>query len=333
MTKFKFIIPMIMLLLVVGIVLFLFKSNSLKVSDQKTLKHVKLVEYFAKYTENLWFVGPSEDSILECKNLAKDAPIDYYRCNKKYLECALDKKINYNGRVYKGFLTPDLVVTYKSDKKRLKFQLDDNCHMAYLPQNLYSNGIKNSSESLWDNINRNFYIDKYYVSNANIYEWNPTLVKEPNYKANLSLSIKEKRKYCKSVGKSLLESHIFDAASFIYDRDSKNNYFYKHRANFKKGRSFLRQNKDLKLRDCYRAYVLGCEKLYAFKNFDSMSLTWTGINYALGAYPEVLINRFDSKLNLKSSSMFLDKFREDHRVGYRTSLKEEKGAFRCMLQL
>lgn len=332
MTKFKFIIPKIALLLVVGILFFVYKSKYLSNPDKINQAKDNKITYFANYLHSIWTIGPSHDEILACKNLDKTAPINFYRCNKDFLKCALGKKHKFNDQVY-DITIANHNVWFKSKDEDYKFKLTDRCHMSYLPQKKYSYGLTNEPQYLWDNLSQNIYIDKFYVSNQDIYNWNPNLIKESNYRANLNLSTDQKIKYCGSKGKKLLEARFFDAASFIYDQDQKNNYFYKHKTSFTKGRSFLSSNDELSIKNCYRAYVKGCEKFYEFKNFDDMSLTWIGINYSLGSHPEEMVNRFDNDLNFKESSMHLDKNSKAHKVGHRINKKDKKGAFRCILQL
>lgn len=332
MMKFKFIIPKIGLLLVVGTLFFVYKSKYLDKTELKRRNKVDKVTYFANYLHNIWFVGPSLDDILSCPNLDKEAPINFYRCSREYLDCALTRDLKV---AEESFVSSrkELLVSFKSESESFNFKLKKNCQMSYLPQNKYSYGLSNERKFIWDNYNRDFYIDKYYVSNYDVKNWNSALATNFSYKANTNLSLSQKIKFCQSKGKRLLEARFFDAASFIYDKDAKNNYFYKHKTNFTKGRSFLSSKDGLRLKDCYKAFVLGCEKFYQFKNYDNMSLTWIGINYALGGHYEEMINRFDRDLTLKESSMYLAKSSKAHRVGYRTNKKDKEGAFRCMLQL
>jgi len=333
MKKSKIIITNFSLLLIVGIVFFAYKSNNLRLPEYKTIDKSKLRLNLAKRLHELWMIGPAEDELLACPKLDKSAPLAYYRCNTDYLECSFNEDIVTNGKVFRGKLIDADKVEFKSDKLSFSYKLEQNCHMVYLPQRFYSEGDKRIEENLWDNLNRHFYVDKFYVTNSEVKKWNNDSKLKDNHNANTSLTVKQKVKYCQDQGKRILEARVFDAASFLYERDPENGYFYKYRTHFTKGRTFLSKNKDLEEKNCFDSYIKGCSKFFEFQNYDNIALSSTGIANVIGSEEEYVLNRFDNRRDYKLSSKNLAMNSIYHQVGFRVDNKNYKGAFRCMLQL
>jgi hypothetical protein len=218
-----------------------------------------------------------------------------------------------------------------------------------LPQRIYGYGkVRDSKENdfVWDNFNRNIFIDRFYVTNRQVNEWR--ILNGESGKLELDrtkwplpalISLNEQRSYCHFYGKRLLEAKLFDAAS-MSPSDIKNTLpdrVFRPDTPWQRdiGKSFLgtaRVNPDYQLTplDCQLAQVKGCPE----NHFSNDSATWMGFNYSLGFYPESLQNFIEPSKNLKLSSKFLPASSEWHELG---KLSEWKGmqseampvAFRC----
>lgn len=227
--------------------------------------------------------------------------------------------------------------------------LTDTCRDTYLPERIYGYGqIKNRREEgfIWDNFNRTIFIDKFYVSNQKVNEWfllsnqKSRIQKDPkSWPYPALLNLEDQKKYCSFFGKRVLEAKLFDAATMtpsdikngLPDRVERPQTPWQRDLN----RSFLgmiRNNPDYELTplDCQLAQVKGCPP----EIFTTDSATWMGINYALGFYPESLINNIEPEKNLKVSSRFLAADSEWHELGVRGSWEgsqssERPVAFRC----
>lgn len=82
--------------------------------------------------------------------------------------------------------------------------------------------------------------------------------------------------------------------------------------------------------DCDLAQVQGCHE----KFYTTDSVTWMGMNFALGFYPESLVNNIEPEKNIKMSSKFRAAESEVHELGVLgrwsgENQKEFPVAFRC----
>lgn len=228
--------------------------------------------------------------------------------------------------------------------------LTDTCRDTYLPQRKYGYGKvdakKKDQDFSWDNFDRHIFIDRFYVTNQQVNEWHllngkMEKIEKDRFKWPLPalLSLKEQKKYCSFWGKRLMEAKLFDAASMT--PGNLNNPLPERvqrpatpwQRDF--GKSFLgmaRVNPDYQLTplDCQLAQVQGCKEKY----FSTDSVTWMGMNYSLGFYPESLINDIEPEKNLKVSSRFYHPASEVHELGVLSNWKGEVSneipvAFRC----
>jgi hypothetical protein len=230
--------------------------------------------------------------------------------------------------------------------------LTDTCRDTYLPQRIYAYGkavLNNKTEGfIWDNFDRNIFLDKFYVTNQKINQWHLLNGKNDKFMADRSkwahpalLSLKEQIEYCASMGKRVLEAKLFDAAT-MSPIDSKNpmpDRVTRPQTPWQRdlSKSFLgmaRINPDYQLTplDCQLAQVQGCTQRF----FSTDSATWMGFHFPIGFYAESLLNDIEPGKNLKLSSRFLPADDEAHELGVRGSWKGEQTdlekrpvAFRC----
>lgn len=206
--------------------------------------------------------------------------------------------------------------------------LTDTCRDAYLPERIYGYGkIEKENNFEWDNFNREIFIDKFYVSNQQANEWRilsgePTKVVSDRklWPEPALLSAKEQKAYCSFWGKRPMEATLFDAATMTPTdlKEPMPERVARPQTPWQRdiGKSFLgmaRINPDYQLTplDCQLAQVKGCTD----KLFTTDSVTWMGMNYALGFYPETLVNTIEPSRNLKISSKFHPPDSRVHELG------------------
>lgn len=350
------------------------RENKEKPSEFKNLTEIKV--NFLKKLQKRWSLGDREGAIksgdLSCplieSDLLKVHP-SFYNCNPLYLECFLQsEKYKHNFlkmNEYQVELVLDNQKIINYDRRQspiLKFKLNNEiefsvklkntCRDTYLPQRKYSAGPKDV-DLLWDNFYETVYIDKKYISNLDIYLWNGNK-EEPLFGPSTNLSVLEREAYCQSQGKQVLQSRYLDAASYYVDTTDKNpDYIFKFPYPWTKKRS-LDFGKKILSRECFNIFAKGCDKIRPLEYFEPIGTSWMGISYALGVYPEFVVNKFYPMANLKISSFYLDIESSWHKVGMRSSfvnkeinwvneynstkerfikIENPKVAFRCMSKL
>jgi hypothetical protein len=226
--------------------------------------------------------------------------------------------------------------------------LTDTCRDSWLPQRIYSYSThdQKKEEGLhWDNFDRNIFIDRFYVSNQQVNEWKLLIGQEDKvikdrklWPSPALLNRDEQVKYCNFWGKRVLEAKLFQAAA-MPPSDFKNPLATRiirydtpwQRDHSKSFLGIARINQDYQLTplDCQLAQVKGCEN----KLFTTDSVSWMGMNFPLGFFPEHLINYFQPSKNLKTSSQFIWPSAEDHQLGFwkywKGSQSDYPVAFRC----
>lgn len=225
--------------------------------------------------------------------------------------------------------------------------LADTCRDTYLPQRIYAYGkVKDKKDEgfLWDNFDRDIFIDRFYVTNRHINEWRLALGQNIITDRTLwpkpaLLPKKDQIAYCAFLGKRLLEAKLFDAASMTPGdlKDPMTRTFDRPDTPWQRdiSKTFLgmsRINPDYQLTplDCQLAQVEGCKESY----FTTDSATWMGMNFSLGFFPESLTNDIEPEKNLKKSSRFLAQASPWHELGALsgwdgTQTTKEPVAFRC----
>ena len=228
--------------------------------------------------------------------------------------------------------------------------LTDTCRDTYLPERIYAHIIeaKQSRDKLfeWDNFDRKIFIDKFYVSNQMVNEWrlligevDKIITDRLEWPRPAILSRSEQMAYCSFWGKRVLEAELFHAASMspVDSKNPLNEWYHAPQTPWQRdlSKTFLgmaRINPDYQLTplDCQLAQVQGCQEKY----YSTDSVTWMGMNYSLGFYPEALKNNYEANKNLKKSSRFFSPESEFHELGHLSSWDGQVSeklpvAFRC----
>jgi hypothetical protein len=230
--------------------------------------------------------------------------------------------------------------------------LTDTCRDTYLPQRIYAYGKaipKTRDEGfIWDNFDRHLFLDKFYVTNQQVNEWrlatgekSKLVLDRRKWPEPALINLKEQKQFCSFLGKRVMEATLFDAATMTPSdtKETKPDRVSRPQTPWQRdlSKSFLgmsRINADYQLTplDCQLAQVQGCTQ----RLFTSDSATWMGLHFALGFYPESLINTVESDRNLKESSQYLVASDDAHELGYRghwsgeqNDLEKRPVAFRC----
>lgn len=350
-TKFSFFVPLVLFLLVAIYLSGTFLSGNSKRKRKAITQHMPMMVH---ELHTAWMEGDldrvSTKETLECKtllNYKNQVSEEFFQCNQLYLNCYLSdfnfkgfKALKYQSNFFEYDHLGNLIVTLNKDDDYFRMKFMNTCRDVYLPKKKYSAGSRKRQNFIWDNLDENVYIDKYYVSNYDVREWKKRLnlplskmeKKLPLFAPNTTLTAKEKQKYCFASNRKVLESRYFDAASYIPNKKQNPKMIKKFPYHWTKKRS-------VKKFDCFDVYYKGCESKRSFKFFEGLSTSWMGIDYVLGGYMEYLPNKFDATKNLKVSSFYFDEKSKWHEIGVRGELgkdnhsnsKQDIGAaFRCM---
>jgi len=248
-----------------------------------------------------------------------------------------------------------IMVTLKVNDYQMEIVLEDSCHEIYLPRRIYAKGPKGDDyrkDKLWNNFSENIFVDRYLVTNQDILDWQENSLNQDKSilgkvdRNNLSrpstnLTFVERELFCKSRGKILMDSDVFDAASFHPDnyenprpaivirspypwsRKTKNTFLYKMQNGPKE------EDLDkLKGEYCKKVYAKECLSLLDESYVLLTSVTWIGMFNALGGYMESVKNVDNHKLNLKLSSFYFPMHSNVHQIGIRGSWNGEGFTFR-----
>ncbi len=272
-------------------------------------------------------------------------PILAYSAQPRFYQ--LYKKNNFSLNLDYGYVV-ELQVKELPGKSQVLI-LTDTCRDTYLPQRSYGYSKvadKRDNGFIWDNFDRNIFIDKFYVTNRQVNEWKILTGRSDSIEKDRTrwphpalINLKDQRDYCAYYGKRLLEAKLFDAGTMT-PADLKETLpmrVYRPETPWQRdlSKTFLgiaRINPDYQLTplDCQLAEVQGCNEKY----FSTDSATWMGIHFGLGFYPESLENFIEPKKNLKMSSRLFHPGSEWHELGVLSSWKEGPPynlpvAFRC----
>lgn len=228
--------------------------------------------------------------------------------------------------------------------------LTDSCRDTYLPQRLYGYGQVDRKQKgegfIWDNFGRHIFIDRFYVSHQQVNEWrllsseSSKMIKDRKlWPQPALLELKEQKDYCAFWGKRLLENKLFDAATMapVDTQNSIPDRVLRPQTPWQRdltktfiGMAQINPDYQLTPLDCQLAQVQGCQH----KFYTTDSVTWMGMNFALGFYPESLKNDIEPNKNLKPSSRLLPAQSTQHQLGIYahwdgTQKSEMPVAFRC----
>lgn len=301
----------VVIILLPVIFYFVFEKNKKVEVDSHNSFYKELPEFMALLNRR-WIHGDIENLWGTKSFLCSDIPkrLDtsnpsFLRCNYTYLKCVFTQGLDSVGATIKTKhhefrAKPNSFVVTKKDNLKIDFielktnkefsiKLENHCHNTYLPEKIYSTGRDPYSENIWDNYNQNIFLDKYYAGESDL-----SRGKILNY------TIEQQKEYCLKQGKTLMQSHIFNASSFFPSKYEEGFLFKSKYPWSKSGRLSLKK-----------------EKPYA------NTISWIGINHVLGDELEVFENLFDSKANLKVSNRLLRKNSYWHQLGLRANWSGE----------
>ena len=227
------------------------------------------------------------------------------------------------------FLNPD-------QQPSLKVFLESRCHSQYLPEGVYAFGPmkRGKSDKTWDNFGRKIFVDKYQVTNQEVLEWK-RLTGKKDIKVEhdvdqlalpaTQLTLQQMRDYCTFRGKTLLSTHVFDAATFYtespvqqakesifrgpypWDKRKKKNFIYRA---IKSGKYKATK------KSCTKLYSKECLKKFKQVGYQTGSDSWMGVSQVLGGQLEAFESYFDDQ-NLKVSSSYFSIKSPWHQLGVR----------------
>lgn len=267
-----------------------------------------------------------------------DISQNFSRCNPEFLTCFFaDKKLEANGREFKVQvkkvliedkpLNPNTIsgvhtiVSLEDTKTNItqKILLENTCSETYIP-------IKGD---------HSYFVDIFQVRVLDVNRWidkkNETLsIKKVNdplkqSHASTNLTLQEKRLFCESHGKSLLDKGLWEQASYYPDYSGKK--LFKHPYHWMKKHTLDKNAGDT----CSKLYSKEC--LASGKPYIQMSdnsISWSGVKEVMGGEPEVFANG-----EILTSSKYFNKKDINNQLGqYKTKATFKKPtAFRCMRKL
>ncbi len=306
--------------------------NTRFVSTQELISYVKILK-------SIWLEGDYNNQLLNKKiNCQKYTGIlsdKKLKCNPKLLICFLENhdglsELSYSieghlaANRFKELDKNNFLFTIKKNIYNLRLSFKNSCRETFLPKRIYT--MEDSTErkySWWDSLNRSIFIDKYLVTNFDVYTWlnsdqdfKATEELLPNYSEHsfdtaLGLRADEMQRYCQFHGKQLLTATYLDSAS-MHPGDYKNNKpKYPIRSKWPWSRKSKvgpvyekRKNSKLEIKKemCQQVYSKECHEKYRELSKELSSPSWTGIFQVLGSEMEYLENHVQFKKNLKASS-------------------------------
>jgi len=329
-------------------------SNFINKLDQD-IQVISKISTFSSYLIKKWEAGASSKEWLEinnsCPELDLKGQVDasYSKCNSTYLNCVLKKQRDFafikspDGNFYEVVsratsLEKDIThylirVSILERGEVYNIDLEDICRDVYLPQKVYGYKVKNDKKRkfswVWDNFNRNIFIDKFMVTNREVNEWISTTGQNlekhfPSERPSVLLNKDQMKNYCGYRGKVIASAQVLEAASFYpslasdrpgstlirYDypwvRRNKNSFLY----------SLLKEKEvTLTKENCKRAYVQDCFEITPFLNHMTKSSSWSGIFEILGGPFETFENDLEEKRNLRASSFYFPGKSPVHKLG------------------
>jgi len=146
-------------------------------------------------------------------------PILAYSAQPRFYQ--LYKKNNFSLNLDYGYVV-ELQVKELPGKSQVLI-LTDTCRDTYLPQRSYGYSKvadKRDNGFIWDNFDRNIFIDKFYVTNRQVNEWKILTGRSDSIEKDRTrwphpalINLKDQRDYCAYYGKRLLEAKLFDAGT------------------------------------------------------------------------------------------------------------------------
>lgn len=302
-------IPIVLLILVLPLIYNHLSQDKDGVTRSKKRDIYNEVSELVTTVKGIWeeglIQGLSREQILNCSDIPagyEDLPLTFFKCNPGYLNCYLSqnkvhKNFNYLGLSKSSVQVGRVNVLFelKNLDQQVTIQIEPYCHEAYLPQKIYAAGHGQNKDYIWDNNGRDYFIDKFYVNRyqKKFWETGQTKIELGDDRPVLNLTLSQMKQVCGLMGKSLLESRLFDAATFYPSNIEDHGYLFKSHFPWSK-----------KTNDLTRDRL-------------SENVSWIGLYYGIGENPEVFINTFEERANLKVSAGNEELEDPWHRLGLR----------------
>lgn len=273
------------------------------------------------------------------KPICSDIPIsyssdmdDFLTCNPNLISCWIKGEL---GGQYKNFkvkggikIHSDRSVSFEfkdlTQEETYHLKLEYNCHKKRIQPRVFSATASRDKGELWDNYNRNLFVDKFYISNyeADLRKGKLPKISGESLKPYLLRNLEEIKNVCKSFGGRLLPNHVFEALAYFPAKVEKNYQFKSH----------VPWDKTLKLQILKTHTNVLCKNVLTsecddknYHNYIRQSPSWAGVFHMLGSEIEVFDNFFEPLKNLKISSRYLPYNDESHENSYRSYWNGEWG--------
>ena len=222
----------------------------------------------------------------------------------------------------------------------LDILLEDTCRDVYLPLRIYvyrEHSRREGGEHIWNNFNRDIYIDKRQVTFRDIVDWLDSGAEEkisiPLEPAQWALpasnlTTPQMERYCQFLGKQVATALVYDAASFFPINIKQPTYIDRQFPPFPWSKRALghpllavQQGRmpfapticsDILAQEC-----VGLKQVETLQNLPGQRTSWVGVKDLLGGHPEYLRNSINPQYNLRVSSFYLKGEDHWHRLGHR----------------
>ncbi len=293
----------------------------------------------SKKIHKVWSLGMVPELGLFRENDCLKLEKKDFSCNPEVLSCLLksgfQEEIQLKGEARYLPYTERKHSFYKSgvfqfklmrNKQWIEFSFENNCSDIYLPQREY--GV---NSFVWNNFNRRLFIEK----DIRLISFSSKMVEKMHEK-------------CQLEGKSLLDSFIFDAASFHPGNIENKKYIPSRYSRFpdrsNEELSMYKKELDSKVFSKEKWCKIISTKECNILSVQKTGLSWSGINFVLGGEVELFQDLIGEGYNLKLSSRYLNRFSRWHSLFSRyiisddfdgkimtdrEELRPEKFAFRC----
>jgi hypothetical protein len=346
----QFIIPRYLILLAVlcllPVLIYYFFSST--IDNESSIQKDDLIDSLPelmRLVSDRWSLGDIEGLYgtdkFQCEHIPNDDELynsQFLKCNPEYLKCIFNGNVegvdssfklgrielvpilNNNKSIeFQKYGKIKINFIEKTLRKKVSVQLDNFCHSVYLPKNIYSAGPQTEQAYVWDNLNYDVFVDKFYVTNYDVARWlNKLSVNKHNlYKPSTALNYEDREQYCLDQGKTILSSRVFDASAF-YPNKRVDNFSFKYPYPWTKKRTtFLSTEEKISKFDCKKTYTKECYEISKKKYFSSNSISWIGMTSVLGEEMESFSNIYNNQANLKVSSSSLSRNSKWHKSGLR----------------
>lgn len=226
----------------------------------------------------------------------------------------------------------------ESANESMEVLLSSNCQESFLEERFYAVGSEPQDSSLeiqFDNFNKKIFIDKFQVRRGEVADWyfknnvKKTFNDSEAFLPATKLKLQEMTKFCIDHGKQILQSHLYDAATFIpFDlkdkeprKHSRGDYYWVK----KNSDSWIFKLKRAKDKSLEKAVNLkNCSLLYGKECTDKFleselmyEPTWSGLYQVMGGAFEYVRNVLVSEDNLRASSKYFSLTSSYQRLGER----------------